>query len=176
LTRELLEDIIRKAIKVVVTLIILLLLAYGISKSDFNKIKKYDEEDTSPATSLPLSQAKLNHAQQRRFSTKVTAQANGMISLGDFEVNIQNDKKLIINMSIKYKNHDSKGWLDSKDVKQEIIKKGVVLRSAVIDTLSYYDNVDINNKKMNKSLIENMNNHLSEGEVESIYFNKYLTH
>ena len=172
-----LENIIKTAIKVIVVFIILLLLAYGVSKSDFNNIKKYDEKDDSQRTELPMSKQKSKSAQERRFSTKVVISGGDLANLGDFELNIQGGKKLVMNMSLKFKdNNKNKGWFSSSDVKQEIVTKGVVLRSTVIDTLSHYNNVDINNEKMQESLIQNMNNYLSEGEVEQIYFNKYLTH
>jgi len=176
LTRENLEKIIRKAIQIVVTLIVLLLLAYGVSKSDFNNIKKYDESDDSNKLEVPMSEEKRKMAQGRRFSTKVVINSNTMANLGDFELNIQGGKKLIMNMSLEFKNNNQNSWLNSNDAKEEIIKKGVVLRSSVIDTLSHYNNVDINNKKMQESLIKNMNDYLSKGEIKEIYFNKYLTH
>jgi len=177
LTRETIEKIIRKAIQLVITLIILLLLAYGVSKSDFNNIKKYDESDDSKKLEVPMSGEKRKMAQGRRFSTKVVVNSDSMANLGDFELNIQGGKKLIMNMSMEFKNNNKNdSWFSSSSVKKEIVKKGAVLRSSVIDTLSHYNNVDIHNEKMQESLIKNMNNYLSDGEIEKIYFNKYITH
>ena len=172
-----LEKIIKTAIKVVAILIVLLLLAYGISKSEFNNIKKYDEPDTTTYKSnQPMSKQKIKFANKRRFSTKVVLNSDKMANLGDFELNIKGNKKLVMNMSLEFKNHKSDSWFNSNDIKKEIIKKGVVLRSTVIDTLSHYDNVNINNPKMQESIIENLNNYLSDGEIKKIYFNKYITH
>jgi len=175
-SKKLINNIVQKLIRIVVSLIILLLLAYGVSKSDFNNIQKYDADDDSKKIDLPMSKQKIKHAQKLRFSTKVVVNSDTMANLGDFELNIKGGKKLVMNMSMKFKNNKKDSWLSSNDAKNEIIKKGVVLRSSVIDTLSHYNNVDINNDKMQKSLIQNMNNYLSDGEIEKIYFNKYITH
>jgi len=174
---EELEGFIKSIIKIVIVLIILLLLAYGISKSDFNNLKKYDEKDDSKITELPMSKQKLKHAKGRRFSTKVVINSDKMANLGDFELNIKGDKKLVMNMSLEFKNNQTdESWFFSKDVKKEILRKGVVLRSTVIDTLSHYNNVDINNPNMQEALIKNMNDYLSDGEIKEVYFNKYITH
>ena len=170
-----LENLIKTAIKVVITLIILLLLAYGVSKSDFNNIKKYDEIDDSKKIEIPSSKEKLKLAKKRRYSTKVSIGNDNMANLGDFELNIVGNKKLVMNMSMEFKNNQKSSWL-SDNVEDEIVKKGVVLRSAVIDTLSHYNNVNVNNNRMKEDLINNMNNYLSNGEIEEIYFNEYITH
>jgi len=116
LTRENLEKIIRKAIQIVVTLIVLLLLAYGVSKSDFNNIKKYDESDDSNKLEIPMSEEKRKMAQGRIFSTKVVINSNTMANLGDFELNIQGGKKLIMNMSLEFKNNNQNSWLNSNAI------------------------------------------------------------
>ena len=177
LSRGSLEKIIRKAITVIIVLIVLLLLAYGVSKSSFNNIKKYNETDDSKRLEMPMSDAKEKMAKERRFSTKVViTEGENMANLGDFEMNIQGNKKLTMNMSLKFKNTGKDNWFSSKDVKKEIVKKGVVLRSSVIDVLSHHNNTNVNNDKMKTSLINNMNKYLSDGEVEEVYFNEYITH
>ena len=170
------NNITRRLIQVVIGLIILLLLAYGVSTSSFNDIKKYDAEDDK-RIEMPMSKQKLKRAQERRFTTQVKiSDSENIASLGDFELNIVGNKKLVANISLSFKSHKKDGWLDSKDVKQEIVTKGVVLRSSVIDTLSHFNNINVNNDKMKEQLINNMNDYLSEGEVKEVYFNEYITH
>ncbi len=173
---EKLEEFIKIAIKIVATLIVLLLLAYGISTSEFNNIKKYDESDDSKRLEIPSSKEKLKFAKEKRYSTKVRVEGENMANLGDFEMNIVGNKKLVMNMSMEFKDTKKSIWPFSKGVKNEIVKKGVVLRSAVIDTLSHYNNIDVNNENMKEDLIDTMNNYLSDGEIKEVYFNEYITH
>jgi len=175
-SNDFLEKFIKKAIAVVVVLITLLIVIYGVSTSEFANIKKYDKADDSPRMEIESSKEKLEFAKKRRYSSEVKMGTGDMANLGDFEVNVVGNRKLVMNMALKIKNNKDTGWFSSDITQKEIVKKGVVLRSTVIDTLSHYRNVDVNNPRMKEELIKNMNNYLSNGEVKEIYFNQYITH
>ena len=156
--------------------IILLLLAYGISQSDFSKIKKYDETDnSSPRSRMNVhSELKDNIAKERRYSTKIKIKEGDMASLGDFTINISGGQILTTNISLKYKNKKSNSFLNMDSVEDEILKKGTILRNSVITIISHNKNATVANEKMKKELVENMNNYLSNGKIEEVYFNRFI--
>ncbi|MFT7005093.1 MAG: flagellar FliL protein [Sulfurimonas sp.] len=172
------NKIIRITIWVIITLLVVLLLAYGASKSDFNNLKKYDEQDNSlsniRAEMQNPSKEKKKLAKDRYYTTTVKVQSSTMANLGDFTMNISGDRKLIANISLKYKSNKDSSWLGNNSAKEEIMNKGDVLRSAVISAISGSDNVKISNTRMKKNLVKNINKYLSDGEVEEVYFNKFI--
>ncbi|WP_321778378.1 flagellar basal body-associated FliL family protein [Sulfurimonas sp.] len=170
----------KKAIKTLILfvsgVIILLILAYGVSQSDFSKIKKYDEIDSSNPRARMNTHSDLKDqiAKERRYSIKPKIKNGNMASLGDFTMNISGGKILTTNISIKYKNNNSNNFLNMKSVEKEIIKKSAVLRDSVINVISHSRNASVANRRMKKKMIENMNNYLSDGEIEDLYFNKFI--
>ncbi len=169
-----------KSIKILIFLvsgaIVLLLLAYGISQSDFSKIKKYDEVDSSNprARMNKHSDLKEHIAKERRYSTKVRIKDGSMASLGDFTISISGGKILTTNISLKYKNKKSNSFLNRKSVEKEIVEKGDILRNSVINVISHNKNTNVANNRMKNEIVKNINNYLSDGEVEDIYFNKFI--
>lgn len=97
-----------------------------------------------------------------------------MANLGDFTMNISGDRKLTANISLKYKNKKSNNWLNDNNVEDEIMGKGDVLRSAVINVISNSKNARVTNKDMKKELIKNMNKYLSDGKIEEVYYNRFI--
>lgn len=119
------EKIIKTAIIVVLSLIVVLLLILGVLSSDFTKLKKYDAAGKSPREILQSTHTSSTFNDGMRVSISSDTKAN----LGDFVFNISGDKKLIANISIKYKPvKKENSWFSNNDeIKQEILKKGVVL-------------------------------------------------
>ena len=169
------HKIIKTLITIVASLIVLLLLAYGVSKSDFTKIKKYDEKDTSIIRSAAEpSSVKRSIAKERYYTTKVRIKDGGMANLGDFTLNISGDRKLTANISLKYKDSKGNSWMVGKSVEEEILDKGDILRSIVVNTISNNTNANVSNQRMKKELAEGMNDYLSNGEIEEVYFNEFI--
>ncbi|MCK9472819.1 flagellar basal body-associated FliL family protein [Sulfurimonas sp.] len=164
--------IIKNAILVIVSIIVILLLVLGVLNSSFNKLKKYDIETKiskdnffSRAVSSSLSN-----------SMEVTIISATEANLGDFVFNISGKEKLIANISIKYKlTNKSSSWLNgNSDAKDEILKKGVILRDATINAMLGYSSANINSEKMRKKIKNILNNNLSNTEVEEVYFNQFI--
>ena len=159
-------------------LILVLFLAYGVSQSNFRNLKKYDENnninDVRDALRVP-SKEKKKLAEERYYTTTVRIKQGGMANLGDFTMNISGNRKLTANISLKYKNNNkNNNWLIGKNVEDEIMGKGDVLRSAVINVISNSDNARVTNKDMKKELIKSMNKYLSDGKIEEVYYNRFI--
>lgn len=166
------EKIIKNAIIIVLSLIVILLLVLGVLNSEFTKLKKYDVDGKSPRESA------YNRTILSSLSNgmKVSLISDNRANLGDFVFNISGDKKLIANISIKYKPvKDESSWFSNSDeIKQEILKKGVILRDATIDTMLGYSTASANNEKMREKLKETLNKNLSSCEIEEVYFNEFI--
>jgi len=164
--------IIKNAIAAVVSLIVILLLILGILSSDFTKLQKYNVADKSPRESA------YNRAILPGLSNgmKVSISSDSKANLGDFVFNISGDKKLIANISVKYKpvENDDSWFSDSDEIKHEIIKKGVILRDATINTMLGYSTASANNEKMREKLKETLNKTLTTCEIEEVYFNQFI--
>jgi flagellar protein FliL len=169
---------IKTLIGIIVALIVVLLLAYGVSKSEFSNLKKYDEKDNSISDVRSRMQApsklKQKIAEERYYTTKVRIKGSGMANLGDFTVNIAGGRKLTANISLKFKEKKGNSWLSGNSVEDEIVAKGVILRSAVISTISGSRDASVANNLMKKELVNNINKNLSDGEVEEVYFNRFI--
>ncbi|MEA1891815.1 MAG: flagellar basal body-associated FliL family protein [Campylobacterota bacterium] len=163
------RKIIKILIYIVISLIVILLLAYGVSESDFNNLKKYDQKDSIRTTLQKSSQKK-----ERTYTTEVEIQGAGMASLGDFTLSISNNRQVHANISLKYEDKKERSWIGTSSIEQEIIDKGNVLRGSVIRTIANSNNANISNNAMKKRLIKNLNNNLSDAKIENIYFNKFV--
>jgi flagellar basal body-associated protein FliL len=168
------KKLVKIFIWIIVIIILALLLAYGVSKSNFSNLKKYDERDTSARTSSVTPSLKQQIAKERYYSTKIKIKDGDMANLGDFTLNISGDRKLVINVSLKFKQNKENDWLSGKSIEQEILDKGDVLRSAVVNTISGSEHATISNARMKKKLVKSMNKYLSDGEVEEVYFNRFI--
>ena len=165
----------RKVVKIIITfiatLLFLALIAYGVSKSSFNNLKKYDEDNPNSNHSGLKEQI----AKNKYYTTEVKIENDSTANLGDFTINISNNKKLITNISLKFINQKKNDWILDNGVKKEMLKKGDVLRSVIIDTISHTEDASIKNKRMKKDIVENLNKYLSDGKVTEVYFNKFIT-
>ncbi|MCF6310727.1 MAG: flagellar basal body-associated FliL family protein [Sulfurimonas sp.] len=159
--------IIKNASIVVLLLIILLLMVLGVQNSDFGKIKKYNSKDGSPRDMMTKF---INSS-----GMQVTVANNNMANLGDFTFNIAGDRKLIANISLKYKSIKDDSWFSGGDeTKKEILNKSAILRDAAINTMLGSSVATANSKKMRKALRNTLNNNLSSAEVEEVYFNEFI--
>ena len=174
------RKIITILIWIILAALLILVILYGFSTSDFKNIKKYNEEDYSTSNSRDKMKDSLKRkqkiAKELLYTNRVTVQSSTIVNLGDFTVNIAGDKKLILNISLKYKDKDKNkdNWLSIDAAKNEILSKDAILRDAVIHTFSNSNSARVTNHRMKKELIKKINTYLSKGEIEEVYFNKYL--
>lgn len=166
------RKVLQVAIFIIVTAIVLILLAYGVSKSDFSKIKKYDELDTDSNT--PVSALKAKLIKELYYTKKVKIINNSTANLGDFTVNLSDKDQLVMNISIKFRGQKSDSWLGGDSIKQEILDKGDVLRNSVIYTISNNRYATVKNDALKRKLVQNMNKYISKGEIEALYFNRFI--
>lgn len=166
------RDIIKKAIIVVGSLIGLLLMTIGVLTSDFNKIKKFDKKDKS---ARQLISSKLQYNQMHKTDIEIDSN-NNTAHLGDFTFNVGEKNILIANISLKFKsNKNNKQWIgDGDDIEQEIVKKSTILKDAVIDTMIGNQYTSADSQGMKREIKRNINTKLSSGEVEEVYFNKFI--
>jgi len=168
----------RKIIKIMSMIILILLgavvIILGIQESDFSNIKKYDDKTNSARDIMSLSKQKRSNMQRHDRSVKI--ESDTIANLGDFNFNIADNKTLVANISLKYKSDsENSGWFNNKDsVDVEIIKKSVLLRDAVINTMIGNDRATVNSERIRKELKKSINKNLTCGEVEEVYFNKFL--
>ena len=168
------HKLIKKAILVVVILIVLLSMVVGILTSDFNKIKKFDSSNKSPRAMI----SSMNKSSKNRYyNTEISIDSsNNMANLGDFTFNIGNEKMLIANISLKYKAYtDSNGWMNgNENIKKEILKKSAILRDAIIDTMIGSYDESSSEQRMKREIQRSVNKKISSGEIEEVYFNKFI--
>jgi flagellar basal body-associated protein FliL len=166
------RDIIKKAIIVVSSLIGLLLMTVGVLTSDFNKIKKFDKKDKS---ARQLISSKLQYNQLHKTDIEIDSN-NNTANLGDFTFNVGEKNILIANISLKFKsNKNNKQWIgDGDDIEQEIVKKSTILKDAVIDTMIGNQYTSADSQGMKREIKRNINTKLSSGEIEEVYFNKFI--
>ena len=140
------------------------LVYYAFMTSDFSNLKKVD-----PSSSYRL---KDKIAKKRVYDTDVKVRDNGIVDLGDFEINIGNGQKLITNISAKYDKPE--GWGMSSGVDDEIKSKGSIIRHAVIEAIMNQHERDVRNYKVKSAIVSNINKNLSTTSVEDVYFNKLV--
>ncbi|MBW6489431.1 flagellar basal body-associated FliL family protein [Sulfurimonas sp.] len=159
----------------IAALIVILLLILGVQSSDFTKLQKYDIEGKT-APRLSISGNRASAASVLRNSMQVSISSDNQANLGDFVFNISGDRKLIANISMKYKSSGKRGsWFNDKnDMKEEILKKSVILRDSAINTMLGYSMVNANNEVMRKALQETLNKNLEYSEIEEVYFNQFI--
>lgn len=166
------KKIIKNISVIIVLLIVILLLVLGVQTSKFSTLKKYEIDKFSKDIMSNSITA------PSRFSndTQVTITGNNVINLGDFTFNISENKKLIANISLKYRaKNDDKNWLNSEDdIKKEILKKSAILRDATINAMMGKPKVAIKSEKMRKAIKNALNKKLFSAEVEEVYFNKFI--
>lgn len=135
--------------------------------------KKYDKNMFSNAPDNTMTAAKQKFAQKRRHDTRIMILDDGTASLGDFIFNSGGNTKIVANISLKFKNSKD-GWFNGNDAEEEIVKRGLVLRSAVIDTMMDNHGVQINDKMIKNKILDNVNYYLSDATATELYFNKFI--
>lgn len=152
----------------VLSLIIILLLILGIQSSNFTMSREYNV-GTKPQKVITAYRALRNGMQ-------VTIVDDSIANLGDFVFNISGDRKLVANIAIKYKStkNDTYFFNNQDDVKNEILKKSVILRDATINTMLGYSIADPNDEEMREKLRDTLNKNLANSEIEEVYFNKFI--
>ena len=83
---------------------------------------------------------------------------------------------LIADISLKYKPvTDDSSWFSSEDnIENELLKKSVILRDTAINTIMGDSIETADSDKMRYLLQDSLNNKLLHGEVEEVYFNKFI--
>ena len=144
--------------------ILLALVIYAFKTSDFSNLDKVrDGMDTK---------LKAKIAKKRYYNTDVKVKDNGLLNLGDFEINIGHGQKLITNISAKY--HKPDGWGMSTGIDNELLSKGSIIRNAVIEAIMNKKESDVRSYRVKTEIIDNINSTLSSTRVEKIYFNKLI--
>jgi flagellar basal body-associated protein FliL len=140
------------------------LFVYAFLTSDFSNLKK--------AENGMDSDLKNKIAKKRYYNTDVEIQANDMVNLGDFEINIGDGQKLITNISLKY--DKPKGWGVGSGVDDELMLKGSILRHATIEAIRNQKETDVKSYKVKEAIMNNINPSLSTTSVENVYFNRLI--
>ena len=164
--------------KITKTLIvfILLIMAFGVfayAMYPLKSSKKYDKNMFTNAPDNTMTKGKQKMAQTRRHDTKIRILSNNMASMGDFIFNSGGNTKIVANISLKFQNSKD-GWFNGGDAKNEIVKRGVILRSAIIDTMMDNHGQKSNDERIKAQLLDNINYHLSDATATEIYFNKFI--
>jgi flagellar basal body-associated protein FliL len=140
------------------------LMVYAFMTSDFSNLKK--------AHNGMDSDLKAKIAKKRYYSTSVEIKDDGVVDLGDFEINIGNGEKLITNISAKY--DKPSGWGVSSGVDDEIMSKSGILRHSVIEAIMNQKESDVRSYKVKQAIVDNLNKNLSTTTVEDVYFNRLI--
>ncbi len=162
-----------KLLSFTLTLAIVAIIGIISLSSKSYSSKKYDKNMFSNSPDVKMTKGKQKFAQTRRHDTKVTILNDNTASMGDFIFNSGGNTKIVANISLKFKN-SKKGWFNGDDAKQEIIKRGVILRSAIIDTMMDNHGQKTNDDKIKAKLLESINYNLSDATATEIYFNKFI--
>jgi len=149
------------ALIIIATLVALLI--YAFQTSDFSNLNK--------KTTSGNDKMKSKAAKKRQFNMDVEVD-NGIVNLGDFEINIGNGQKLVTNISAKYDNPS--GWGMSSGVESELVSKGSVLRHATIEAIMNQKESDVRSYRVKHAIIDNMNSNLSSTRIEEVYFNRLI--
>lgn len=151
-------------IGILVLAALIALFTYAFITSDFSNLDK--------ARNGPENKLKAKMAKKRYYNTDVEISNDGVLNLGDFEINIGNGQKLIANISLKYK--EAKGWGISSGIDDELLSKGTILRHSVIESIMNKQESDVRSYRVKSSIMDNINANLSSTQVEEVYFNKLI--
>lgn len=168
---------IKKTIKRLILLLLFIAAIYGIyigvKNSEFANLKNRNKSSTK---SLKEIMAEFFHeGDNNYFTTKVTIKSDSVANLGDFEINISGDRKLVANISLKYYSYNKESkFNDDTSVKKEILKKDIILRDAAINTILGGTKIRADNDKMRENIRDALNKKLQNGQVKEVYFNKFI--
>lgn len=163
----------KKTIKIIsiiiLILIVALLLIVAMKGSNYGSLKKYD-------TASKPKQMMGGFTSSHVAKSKVTIVGDGVANLGEFTFSLSDDRWLEADISVKYRSHvrDNSLFGSSDKTGNELIVKSDILRDAAITTM-LGDLVDTaNSDKIKESLKETLNKKLYNGEIEEVYFNKFI--
>ena len=143
------HTLLKKAVLVVIVLIGILLTIVGVLTSEFNTIKKFDSGGKSPRELMSRTISKAS----KQYNTQISVDTeNNMANLGDFTFNIGKDKKLIANISFKYSANKDTNWFEDDDIKNEIMKKNIILRDTIINTMIEHTDISASSKRIKREL------------------------
>ena len=166
----------KKLLKRITIAILLILVVYalfiGLRDSDFANMKKHNSHGKSLRE---IMSEFLTSGKNDYYSTKVTIKSNSVANLGDFEVNIADDKKLVANISLQYYQYNNDNtFIDNNSVEKEILDKAVILRDTAFNTMLGSTKARADNDRMREDLKNALNKNLKNGQIKEIYFNKFI--
>lgn len=167
-----------KTITKIISILILLglliaLIIFTIYPTKYATPDKYKNNVFSGGSLPTMTKEKQKFAQKLRHDAKVRVTSDTTASLGDFIFNSGGKTKIVANISIKFQNSKD-DWFNSDSAKNEISKRGTLLRSAIIDTMMDNHGIKTNNDRIKTQLLENINYNLSDATATEIYFNKFI--
>ena len=149
------------AIAGIITTIILVLIVYGISNSDFFKFK-----------GNVLKQKQKTGIGYVRTG-RVEYNAPTVFLLGDFTANMATNDR-----AGKFVRVEIRLEMSDKDMSDELKQKNIRLRDAVIDEMSLKRFSQISTEKGKEELKENIRNRINtivnDGEIKEVYFTQFI--
>lgn len=148
------------AITGIIITMLVVLIAYAVTNSEFNL--KTDKFGQKPKTGLGYVR-----------TGRVEYKARDMFFLGDFTTNMATNDRAgkFVRVEVRLKMSDT-------DMVDELKDKNIVLRDAVIEELSLKHFSEISTEKGKLSLKENLktrlNSIVADGEIEEVYFTKFI--
>ena len=156
----------KKPIRILSLLILLSMLIgviyYAVTTTKFN-FKK-----------TTIKQAKKSAMQQRGFSKEIVVSGSGtMVNLGSFTTNLSQN-----GLAGKFLITEISAQTDDEEASYELQKKKVLVRDTIIRQLSLKTFSQLSSTRAKEKLKQNiqneLNNVLNEGEVQEIYFTKFI--
>lgn len=144
----------------IVVIMLLVLIAYAVSNSAFNF-----------GGNVLKQKQKVGMGYVR--TGRVDHKAKDVFFLGDFTTNMATNDRAgkFVRVEVRLKMSD-------RDLADELKEKNIVLRDAVIDTMSLKRFSEVSTQKGKMALKENikerLNGILDDGEIEEVYFTKFI--
>ena len=163
------RTIITKAILAIVASILLLSLVLMVQNFDSSTFKVFEFKNKSTPKKSP------NDNDSKCLQATVTSES--VVNLGDFLFVLENNRKLAVNISFKYKeiSKNSNDFFDTQDnITKEIEAKNSILRDKIISVMLDSAIPSDDNKEMKKVITKTLNKNLTTVKVEEIYFNKFI--
>ncbi len=138
-------------------------LIYKSLNSDFAKAhESFVPEDTE--AKRKSNKVKSKNSNERFYTTKFKKnEANtNIISLGDFTINIDDDKKLIMKVSVEA----------NEDMIDEIANYQAVIRNDVVQSVNSASNFE--QGYLSRKIIQDINRRFEKGRVDRLYFENFI--
>jgi len=142
------------------SIMLIVLITYAISNSDFN----FDGNSLKQKQKVGMGYVRTG---------RVEFKAKDIFFLGDFTTNMANHDRAgkFVRVEIRLKMSDT-------DLVDELKDKNIVLRDAVITEMSLKRFSEVSTQKGKEQLKENIKNRLngilSDGDIEEVYFTKFI--